>query len=832
MSRGNTSYRAPSGLSAHSPEPLEYASAISGSERTAQSMRQQPPMSRTYGGAYGSSTTGNGSLRSTRSSAGNAYSRGEHPAGPRMPPASAQRRSHGISPEGGNSSAAFEGADSTYSSQPHFQPYVPDAEERRPSEYYSGTRTIDYSYRGNRSGSSQADAPPQIMTSYPESDYTQRTTSMRRYKLDDRSDSFTHTDDYSRSGTAGNAGDQSPSYDYSGGRDSDSHQQVIGSARLMSGRIGGQRPMEMAKSPGPTQLSRLPSQRVEFGYTNPVKSTFSHSESPENDEIAEIIADMSRSRISPADISALDLDDGADKRPTKHVYLQLGDDLKRASVTGEPSQMTLINLFIEKYHGRLAEDPEALPSIYIKDSNTGVLYELEDTKEVVDGSVLSWKTKPLKPVDADGTESPAVLDNKGAPVDKAVPETNTASQTDIDNLAAIVKSLAEAVSQLPAQFKSELADVIAEVKGHADAAIGSAVAQLRLQPVPQQSKDATAADAEPPQNAGSESPVSMRGAAVPLDDNGDLGTALQRLERAELALSVERQARREAEEAATAEKAELVAQMEKLKKDVSSHPNVLRVRIEEGKRMLKDEYRAMNARFEDVHSLVQEMRKDVTQRGSIPSAQMLHKASDELKSIDSGSSKLVKFINDTRADWKLTWEEELQNILKEQSFVKDVEQMLGELMDDTQHLEDVLDKLDQIVDLKVKERSRDSYVPAAATRFLDVVSAEDAKDAKQDFLMQITCVDVDHDRRLDALKAAEKLRQQELANKVNEFDAELADFVGQRKLRKTGGTEELERRRAEKEVEVMKDMLKSVEEAEKARRAKIAQRKAAKKAAS
>ncbi|KAJ1802278.1 Bud site selection protein 6 [Coemansia sp. RSA 2599] len=101
-------------------------------------------------------------------------------------------------------------------------------------------------------------------------------------------------------------------------------------------------------------------------------------------------------------------------------------------------------------------------------------------------------------------------------------------------------------------------------------------------------------------------------------------------------------------------------------------------------------------------------------------------------------------------------------------------------------------------------------------------------DAKKNFLLQISCVDIDHNRRLEALKTAEKLRRQELATKVNEFDEELSDFVGQRKLRKTGGTEELERRRAEKNIEVMKEMLKSVEEAEQARRAKIAQRKAAK----
>ncbi|KAJ1847883.1 Bud site selection protein 6, partial [Coemansia sp. RSA 2703] len=186
--------------------------------------------------------------------------------------------------------------------------------------------------------------------------------------------------------------------------------------------------------------------------------------------------------------------------------------------------------------------------------------------------------------------------------------------------------------------------------------------------------------------------------------------------------------------------------------------------------------------------------------------------------------ELLAFISTTQADWKRAWEEELQNILNEQRLVKDVEAGLGELLEDTKHLSGVLEKLDKVVDLKLEERARKEYLP----KFIDVVSPDEAKDAKEGFLRQITCVDVDHQRRLDALEVAERLRRQELSAKVNEFDEELEEFVSQRKLRKTGGTEEVERRREEKNAEIMKEMMKSAEEAEAARRAKVAQRKAAK----
>ncbi|KAJ2798073.1 Bud site selection protein 6 [Coemansia guatemalensis] len=573
-------------------------------------------------------------------------------------------------------------------------------------------------------------------------------------------------------------------------------------------------------SPGPRPL---PSQRVEFSYTNPAMSTLAQAHSPDHDEIAGIIADMTKTRISASDND----DDSNDRpKPAMHVYLQLGDDTKRALLE-DPSPTSLVNLFIEKYQGRLDDNPEVLPSIYIKDPKANVLYELEDMADVVDGAVLSWHNRPIT------QETKAEPDAKD--------DEKASTQQNVEGLSTIVSALAETVAQLPVQLRDELATAVKHMQDHTKEAIDAMSAQVqaslathheqqqqqRLEQQQQQQQRSVALDA-----MDVDKPSITRSASVPLAEDSaadDVKGLQQRLQQVELELAISRQQHREAVAAGDEEKAKITAELEKLRKDVASHPNILRVRIEEGKQMLKSSYREHNTSFEDVHSMVQEMRKDVAQRGSIPSPQMMKKAGSQLKHIETGVNELVAFINDTRSDWKRTWEEELQNILKEQSFVKDVEQLLGELLDDTRHLDDVLDKLDKIIELKLAERAKDDYVPPAATKYIDVVAADDVRDAKKDFLKQIVCVDVDHQRRLDALSAAERLRLQELAAKVNEFDEELSDFVGQRKLRKTGGTEELERRRAEKDVEVMKDMLKSVEEAEQARRAKIAQRKNAKK---
>ncbi|KAJ2827960.1 Bud site selection protein 6 [Coemansia furcata] len=757
----NREYFRHMGHSQASPEPHDQVAANS---------PPVPGIPRSYASNYPASgypvtnAPTSGSLRSTRSTQANAaYAR---------PQGSLRRNGYHPHEASAHTAAGYE--DSRYNA-PNLQPFVPDASERRGTPEYYGSnnaQTIDYNYRRNNHSYQQpAPLPAPIKTHGSSYNMPARSASgARRYSRDQEDDvrSNRSSGDFSRQAA------------------------LLGSARLVSGRVDRE----------PEEVLPLSSQRVEFGAINHAKASFSSSLSPERDEIADIIADMSTARITSGDDNDLVGSDSSDglfigtKSPV-HVFLQLGDSAKRVALTERPSQTSLINLFIEKYRARLAEDPESLPTIYINDAkNRDLFYELEDMTDVIDGSILSWRTRPLSAAKS--------LDNnsKGASL-----------RSEVGDLATIVRSLAETVAQLPAQIRGELASAVSEVKDHTNTTLGS----IKALPAVTSSSGGASLDR----------PAIPRSASTPMIGSAEVDELHARVKRLELELSVERQARREEVAAVERAKAEATDELEKLKESASRHPNVLRVRIEEGKDMLKNEYRQLNTRFEDVHALVQEMRKDVAQRGSIPSSQMMRKATADLKGIESGTGRLVAFINETRSDWKRTWEEELQNILKEQSFVKDVEQMLGELIDDNQHLGDVIDKLNKIIDLKLRERAKDDYVPSAATKFFDVVSPDDAPDAKKDFLMQISCVDVDHQRRLDALKSAERLRQAELATKVNEFDEELSDFVTQRKLRKTGGTEELERRRAEKEVEVMKDMLKSVEEAEQARRAKLAQRKAA-----
>ncbi|KAJ1841597.1 Bud site selection protein 6, partial [Coemansia sp. RSA 2703] len=546
-----------------------------------------PPMHRAYAGAVP-----NGSLRSTRTNAasnGVASGNSAYPQAGRVFQGSLRRAHLGTFDDYSHQQQQQQ--------QQQLQPYVPDASERRTPDYYT------------QMAGARATSPPQIaaMPAYHESDYyTPRSTSMRKYDEPQQQQQPHRV-------TSPVAPLPQQRYARRGSTASNS-----GAPRITT--------VEARKSPGPQRL--FSSQRVEFGYTSPApQSALSRSSTPERDEIADIIKDMSNSRIG--EIS---------------VYLQLHDETKKVKVPlGALSMATLVNLFSDKYRDRLEalgekEKNAVLPEIYIKDAKSDVFYELEDTKDVVDGSVLSWRPRVIEKTDADKRES----------------------------VEDIVKALVETVAQLPVQLRGELETVAKDMKTHSDAAIESVKTQIQqitatiASPAPQVSDEIK--DTEPSGRPGQLS----RSVSLPAAPKAETEVLNTRIRKLELDLAVERQAHRETSEQLARENTQLSEALAKLQAEVAKHPNVLRVRIEEGKQKLKTTYRSLNGRFEDLDALTQEMRKDVTQRGSIPSNQIMKKSAADLRGIEEETKELLAFISTTQADWKRAWEEELQNILNEQ----------------------------------------------------------------------------------------------------------------------------------------------------------------------
>jgi hypothetical protein len=79
--------------------------------------------------------------------------------------------------------------------------------------------------------------------------------------------------------------------------------------------------------------------------------------------------------------------------------------------------------------------------------------------------------------------------------------------------------------------------------------------------------------------------------------------------------------------------------------------------------------------------------------------------------------------------------------------------------------------------------------------------------AKDAVLSEVQALKPNHEARLEAIERAEKLRKKELMMRGagGKFEDELEEFVGEQKLKKSGGIEETERRRRLRDQQALKE---------------------------
>jgi len=171
----------------------------------------------------------------------------------------------------------------------------------------------------------------------------------------------------------------------------------------------------------------------------------------------------------------------------------------------------------------------------------------------------------------------------------------------------------------------------------------------------------------------------------------------------------------------------------------------------------------------------------------------------EAEALRTEIEDMSRYIKRVKPTWKKTWEDELQNIVKEQQFLKEHENLLLDLEEDHAALSEVYQQLHQIIQLQAKSKPKP---------FEFNITPEEGFEGMSSVLKEVQTIDVDHDRRLRALSQAEKMREQELANRIDDFELELNNFVSSKRLKKTGGAEEAERLRRKKDEALLKSLFK------------------------
>lgn len=235
-----------------------------------------------------------------------------------------------------------------------------------------------------------------------------------------------------------------------------------------------------------------------------------------------------------------------------------------------------------------------------------------------------------------------------------------------------------------------------------------------------------------------------------------------------------------------------------------SLPQTRRQYVQETKEQSEAAAMRITHQLQELQDTVDDLKLDVTQRRCQPSSVQLDYCDQEVKALATAIGEMDELIKSAKPIWKSTWEFELQTVVKEQQFLKEQEALLSDIREDHADLVQVLQQLRKVAEIqRAQQRTIEQQQPPRRPLLL---AANDGA-CMESVLKELEALEVDHEKRVRALQLAEKMRARELANRVNnDFQKELAKFVQERRLRQTGGIQEADRKREERERNLLKEI--------------------------
>jgi hypothetical protein len=223
-----------------------------------------------------------------------------------------------------------------------------------------------------------------------------------------------------------------------------------------------------------------------------------------------------------------------------------------------------------------------------------------------------------------------------------------------------------------------------------------------------------------------------------------------------------------------------------------------RAHINQGKKTLSDDSEALVNRVDDLSDIVEELRKDVVTRGVRPLPRQLEDISKEISTAAKQLTKVKDFVKREKPIWTRIWEQELQVVMTERDDLTQQDELMNDLDGDLEDITNVFKLVEEATKQQnLQNTSAGSRNPVKGLSFDTDV---DPHEAKTGLLDEVRALQPNHESRLEAIERAEKVRQREMASrKVGEFQREVENFVEEGKLKKTGGMDEVERRRKMKD---------------------------------
>lgn len=440
------------------------------------------------------------------------------------------------------------------------------------------------------------------------------------------------------------------------------------------------------------------------------------------------------------------------------LFIQLGRATRKVHVALEPSAPArglsiaqLRMLFVDEF--AYSPGMDDFPEIYIKDPQSGVQYQLDDMSDIQPRCLLTLNIEPLDQVK---------------------------QHLDL-SLTGVTRELRELKALLREHGPHELPKHDAQRSlGIPDAAFHAAGVRI---------------------SSASHAPHPAGGSALA----DELKAQYDLLQTLRGDLAVLRQVHGEGEQDMRTLFASLRAEVHEVEKVTSLGPSAGRNLVETGRAKLDAHSQEVLTTVEDLQDMVEDLKQDVSHRGVKPKPGELPRLAHEIQTATARLEALEQFIHTVKPAWKKTWEAELQNIVDEQEFLHYQEGLLADLRQDHAALQGVFANVEQVVKLR-KVSGSDTDGPSRTQRYIPP-----PPDAEHEgigtVMIEVRGQAIDHDRRLRAVQAAERARGKAQHGQKDEFASELAGFVDQRALRKTGGHREVERVRQKRDKDTLRTML-------------------------
>ncbi|TBU61549.1 actin interacting protein 3-domain-containing protein [Dichomitus squalens] len=468
------------------------------------------------------------------------------------------------------------------------------------------------------------------------------------------------------------------------------------------------------------------------------------------------------------------------------VFLQVGREVKKVMIEPGMSLATLRVLFVDKFSYSPGQDN--FPAIYIRDPSSGVQYELEDVDEVKEKVLLSLNIEPLDQIKQH-------IDSQISTLQQDIKDLRTAVVSNRRTSTIITQPIAESTPVAPRPSEQKFRDVARRIS--------------RLLPdhggFPERSQSPTPI-AEPlqPQFTGATLQPQMTGMSMASEYTtrvvSDLKTQFDEVQNLRRDLGIMRQLYTEFMKQTKESLGTLRQQTQTVKQLSTQKVGGARAYIDTGKAKLDTRSSNVLTKMEELQDTVEGIKDDVLKRNVSPKTFFLKQVKGDIDSAATELQSLRDHIQTIKPMWKKTWEEELQNIVEEQQFLQHQEEFLEDLFEDHKAVVEVFGHVEKVISLRGSASSK-RRAPAFRPPPM-----EEGHGGLSTVMLEIKSAAVDPEKRLKAIAANEKNRERELASRSDEFQTELSGFVAGKKLRMTGGAEEVERVRQRRNELTLKAM--------------------------